>query len=312
MTESIYTHISNSDGLPLKVLRIEPDDPKDIKGIVQFVHGKNEHKGRYRDIMRFLADKGYMTVIHDNRGHGESVLAPDDRGYMYEGGYKALIDDIYEITLDAKRRADFMCTGRRLPVTLIGHSMGSMAARCYLIGHDREIDKLCVVGSPSFRFTVPGGVLLLSLMSLIEGDRTRSKLANKLIMENGYGRIDEVEGLHNAWTNTDREAVIKKNNDPMCKFVFTLNGYKNMVSLSLLTYCKAYRAKNKDLKIRFYSGSDDPCMVTKRKLKRSMWLLRLKGYKDVKGKLFKGMRHDILNEKKKERVWKEILKFIES
>ena len=50
ISETTYNHISGSDGLPLAVLRIEPENPEDIKGIVQMVHGKNEHKGRYVSI----------------------------------------------------------------------------------------------------------------------------------------------------------------------------------------------------------------------------------------------------------------------
>ncbi len=78
LTETKYTHISGTDNLPLSVLRIEPENPADIRGIVQLIHGKNEHKGRYKAFMRFLASNGYLTIINDHRGHGESVIEPDD------------------------------------------------------------------------------------------------------------------------------------------------------------------------------------------------------------------------------------------
>lgn len=58
------------------VLRVEPENPKDIRGIVQLVHGKNEHKGRYIAFMRFLASNGFLTIINDHRGHGESIIDP--------------------------------------------------------------------------------------------------------------------------------------------------------------------------------------------------------------------------------------------
>lgn len=51
-------------------------DLKDIRGIVQLVHGKNEHKGRYIAFMRFLASNGFLTIINDHRGHGESIIDP--------------------------------------------------------------------------------------------------------------------------------------------------------------------------------------------------------------------------------------------
>ena len=136
LSETKYTHISGSDNLPLSVLRIEPEDPADIKGIVQMVHGKNEHKGRYAAFMRFLAANGYLTIINDHRGHGESIIDTDDRGYFYQGGTKALVEDVHEITLDVKEYA-MKKTGRsNLPLSMLGHSMGSLAARCYIREYD--------------------------------------------------------------------------------------------------------------------------------------------------------------------------------
>ena len=73
LNEFRYEHISESDGLSLSVLRIEPDASRPVKGIVQLVHGMSEHKERYIDFMKYLAENGYITVIHDNRGHGESI-----------------------------------------------------------------------------------------------------------------------------------------------------------------------------------------------------------------------------------------------
>ena len=33
--------------------------------------------------MEYMAALGYMTVIHDHRGHGQSVKSGDDLGDMY-------------------------------------------------------------------------------------------------------------------------------------------------------------------------------------------------------------------------------------
>ena len=41
-----------------------------------------------------------------------------------------------------------------------------------------------------------------------------------------------------------------------------------------------------------------------------MKLIKKQGYKNVSGKMYKGMRHEILNEIDKERVYKDILDFI--
>ena len=136
LNEFRYEHISESDGLSLSVLRIEPDTSRPVKGIVQLVHGMSEHKERYIDFMKYLAENGYITVIHDNRGHGESIRESGDLGYLYEGGYKALVEDIHEITLETKQYVKEELGINDRPYILLGHSMGSLAVRCYIKKYD--------------------------------------------------------------------------------------------------------------------------------------------------------------------------------
>ena len=58
---------SKQDGLKLHVLLMEPEG--EPKGIVQIVHGMAEHKERYEPFMEMLCKHGYISVIHDHRGH---------------------------------------------------------------------------------------------------------------------------------------------------------------------------------------------------------------------------------------------------
>ena len=312
LTETKYTHISGTDNLPICVLRIEPENPADIRGIVQLIHGKNEHKGRYTAFMRFLASNGFLTIINDHRGHGESVIEPDDRGYFYQGGTAALVEDIHEITRDVKKYAMEKCGKSDLPVTLFGHSMGSLAARCYIRQYDGEISKLCLTGSPSRSDKIKQGLQVVKLLKKLEGKRARSLLAKKLIMGVSYERKYRHEGLRNAWTNSAREAVIEHNNDPLCRFNFTLNGYEEMLKMAMLAYTGDYSPHNPAMPIRFFSGEDDPCALSRQKFVEAMRLMKNIGYTDVRCMLYKGMRHDILHEINKMRVYNDILRFIES
>lgn len=312
LSETKYTHISGTDNLPICVLRIEPENPDDIRGIVQLIHGKNEHKGRYTAFMRFLASNGYLTIINDHRGHGESIIDPEDRGYFYRGGTAALVEDIHEITLDVKKYAAEKCGRNDLPVTLLGHSMGSLAARCYIRKYDADISKLCLTGSPSRSDKIKQGLRVVRLLKAIEGKRSRSPLAKKLIMGVSYERKFKHEGLKNAWTNSERAAVIEHNNDPLCRFNFTLNGYEEMLKMAMLAYTGDYTPKNPDMPVRFFSGTDDPCALSQQKFVEAMRLMKNIGYTNVRCLLYKDMRHDILREKNKLRVYEDILRFIES
>ena len=312
LTETKYTHISGTDNLPVCVLRIEPENPSDVRGIVQLIHGKNEHKGRYKAFMRFLASNGYLTIINDHRGHGESVIEPDDRGYFYQGGTAALVEDLHEITLDVKKYAAEKCGRDDLPLTLLGHSMGSLAARCYIRQYDADISKLCLTGSPSRSDKIRQGLQVIKLLKKLEGKRARSLLAKKLIMGVSYERKYRHEGLKNAWTNSEREAVIEHNKDPLCRFNFTLNGYEEMLKMAMLAYTGDYTPQNPDMPVRFFSGEDDPCALSRQKFVEAMRLMKSIGYSDVRCLLYKEMRHDILHEKNKMRVYRDILRFLES
>ena len=310
INEYRYTHTSQTDGLPLSVLRIEPNESHNIKGIVQLVHGMCEHKERYVDFMRFLAEKGYITVIHDNRGHGESVKSKNDYGYFYEGGYKALIEDIHEITIETKKYAEDELGIEGLPYILMGHSMGSLAIRCYIKKYDYELDRLLVLGCPSNKPEIKYAIKLIQLICLIKGDKSHSKFVDKLVMDNNYSKKFKSEGPV-AWLFKNPEAAKKILNDPLCKIKFTLSGYVNLLKLTIETYSESgYVMKNPGLKIKFLSGREDPCAVSKTAFANAMKLLKRQGYKNVSGKMYKGMRHEILNESENARVIKDILDFI--
>lgn len=168
-----------------------------------------------------------------------------------------------------------------------------------------------MTGSPSRSDKIKQGLSVVRLLKSIEGKRARSRLAKKLIMGVSYERKFRHEGLRNAWTNSQREAVIEHNNDPLCRFNFTLNGYEEMLKMAMLAYTGEYIPNNPDMPIKFFSGADDPCALSRQKLIEAMRLLKKIGYKNVHCTLYKGMRHDILHERNKNRVYSDILRFIE-
>ncbi len=307
-----YKHISGSDGLELSVLMTEPGEAGEVKGIVQLVHGMSEHKERYEAFMEFLTRKGYVCVIHDIRGHGGSVREPADLGYFYEGGYEAVIEDIHELTVRTKEYVNARCGDKKLPFILVGHSMGSLAVRCYIRKYDNEIDKLIILGCPSKRSGMLAGLALVDVLTFFKGDRAYSKLVDYIVIGADYMKRFKHERLAFAWVNSDRDEVERYNADPYCGFSFTLNGYRNLIRLTMLTYKKGGYALNAPgLPIRFFSGSDDPCAVSRADLAKAMRLLKKAGYKNVRGRMYPGMRHEILNEPGKAVVYRDILRFIQ-
>ena len=90
-----FEYSSEFDGLKISAVIALPSEQ--INGVVQIVHGMNEHKERYYEFMDYLAEEGFITVISDNRGHGKSICSADDLGFMYRDGGEGLISDIAQL-----------------------------------------------------------------------------------------------------------------------------------------------------------------------------------------------------------------------
>lgn len=285
------------DGLPLDILIATCNNPK---AIVQIVHGMCEYKERYLDFINFLNKNGYIVIIHDLRGHGKSILTKDDLGYFYQDGARAMVEDVYMLSKYIKNKYP------NLSLYLFGHSMGSLIIRNYIIKYDSYLDGLIVCGSPSYNRLVGVGKLVCKFLILIKGQRYRSKSMNKLM----FGHFNKGFIKKNAWICSDEYVVDKYNQDSLCSFIFTLNGFYHLCTLMQRTYKKGIYACNHNLPILFISGKKDRCMINQKAFDDSIKRLKDRGYRNIESKLFDNMFHEILNEKNNQIVYNTIINFL--
>ena len=295
-----YSFQSKYDGVIIHGICKIPEQPI---GILQMVHGMNEHKERYLSYMETMAGKGYVTLMHDNRGHGESVMKEEDMGYCYASKEKGFVEDIFTAT--KKIRKEFP----GLPLILYGHSMGSLAVRAYLRQHDDVIDALVVTGCPGYNDGVPFGEFLVKAASLVRGERWRSPFIQNLIVGNFEKRFRK-ENRKSAWLAAKESVAEAFEADPLCQFTYTLNGFDTLLHLESIVYKKSgYQMKNPQLPILFLSGMDDPCYISENKWAQAVERMSRLGYTDITAKRFEGMRHEIHNEEENEKVYQEVDKF---
>lgn len=274
------------------------------RGIVQLVHGMCEHKERYIPLMEFLCGKGYAVVCHDHRGHGESVPSPADLGYMGKKGWLALVEDAKRMTDWAKEKWP------GLPLTLFGHSMGSLVVRSYAKRYDDAIDSLIVCGCPSDNPAKGAGIFLARATGLLRGWHYRPALMQKISFGN-YNKPFEKEGWAAGWVCSDRDVLEAYHADPLCQYVFTADGFLNLLLLMKDCYClKGWKMARPDLPVRFISGGEDPCRVSDDALRKAVESMKQAGYKDVTLRIYPGMRHEIQNETRRQIVWDDILSFL--
>lgn len=319
---------ASADNIALAVTAYEPDNLSDAAGIIQFVHGMMEHKERYYTLMEWFAERGYICVIHDHRGHGASINDDVEHGHMGHGGWKALIADT-KIVGDWARK-EYGCAGvsgngstkHRLPYTLFGHSMGSMVVRSYAKRYDNTIDRLIVCGSPSNNPAKVFGRALAWILGTFGGWHRRPDLLHNMSFKGYNNRFTpENQRFAKAWACSDLKVLEAVQNDPLCSFHFTTNGFYNLYGLMTDCYggapagtkCCAchktgcWQVSKPNLPIHFISGADDPCLHDEARFNAAVEFIRNRGYRNVTSKLYPDMRHQVLNEVNKDVVWNDLL-----
>lgn len=295
--------VSEVDNLEISVMAVLPPK-KPYRAVVQLVHGMSEHKERYLPFMEYLAEQGYVAVIHDHRGHGKSVRGQADLGYMYGGGAEAILKDIGLVN----RRIRMELPG--LPLILFGHSMGSLAVRAFAAEHDSCLDMLIVCGSPSYNTAMPLGRGIAKTEKLLLGARHRSRLIETMSFGPNAWKFRK-DKTCTAWICSVPEVANEYETSKLCGFTFTDDAYLALFGLMERAYdVKHWSCTKPDMPVLFVSGAEDPCLIDVRHFAKAVKAMRKAGYRDVKGKLYPGMRHEILNERDKAQVYKDIVTYM--
>lgn len=285
---------SSSDGLMIELAYLVPDGK--IKGIVQISHGMSEHKERYYDFMEYLKNNGYISIIHDHRGHGASIKNKNDLGYFYTEDINYIVNDLEDVTKFIKQKY------KGLKLYLFSHSMGTLVSRNYIKKYDFEIEKLILCGPPTKNNLTHFAVILSKISKFIRGDKRRNYFLDKLTFSS-YGK---------EWVSSSKETQEKYKKDELSGFTFTTNGFINLYKLMESAFIKKeYKVKNPNLKIFVIAGSNDPVISNEKKFRELIIFLKEVGYKFVSSKIYTGLKHELLNEDEKDIVYKDILDFIE-
>lgn len=295
----LSTLTSPFDGLSLSVAITEPTDAP--KAIIQISHGMAEHKERYFPFMEYLSNNGYVCVIHDHRGHGGSVKSNQDYGYFYTENICAIVDDLHAVTLMIKAQYP------NLPLYLFSHSMGTLVARNYLKNYDNEICKVVLCGPPTENKAVNMGLYLAKHSS------KRGKICpNQFLNNMAFKSFNKGYTTPNAWLSENPGNVLAYNADPLCGFVFTTNGFINLLTLQK----EAFRADNwhptnPKLPILVMAGQDDPVIISVNKFKELLSFLSKVGYGNIQSKLYENKRHEILNEANRYEIFEDVRHFFD-
>jgi len=261
--------------------------PENPKAVIQLSHGMCEYVERYAPHAEFFVSQGFVFAGNDHLGHGNTAKKSDDLGYTVSAD--CLVEDVHKMTEILKSEY------KDLPVFLLGHSMGSFVARCYLEKYGNDLAGVIISGTAGSGNPTGLGKLLCKTIAAFKGDTHRSELV-KSISTGSYSKKFGKDAPASAWVTSNAAIREKYDADPLCKYTFTLNGYYNMFDM-LGRVSKRSWANNvpKTLPVILIGGTDDPVGGTKG-ITEVYERLKAAGVNDLEIKLFDGARHELFNE----------------
>lgn len=276
------------------------------RGIVCISHGMCEHRQRYADFARFLARKGYVVAVHDHLGHGESAPKPEELGFFGEtDGPQHLIDDLHTVITHVRRGYP------QLPCFLLAHSMGSFIARCYLSRWGEELSGAILMGTSGTNPLCGAGIMLAEGIITSQGPMHRSHMLEETAFV-AYNSHIENQRTPFDWISRDEGIVSRYMADPLCNFIFTAVGFRDLfLLLKQATQPETFVQTPDDLPILLMSGDGDPVgdygagpLEVKNRYLAA-------GKKNVSLHMYANARHELLNEINRAQVWQDILTFLE-
>ena len=282
-----------------------PED-ENIRGVVQIAHGVAEYGRRYRDFAEFLCSNGYAVVANDHLGHGKSLIEDSPMVYLgEENGWWNVVDDVEKLRQITKEEFD------DVPYFLFGHSMGSFIARSHLIRYKGKLDG-CIICGTGFlsKPMITGGRIIADLEIRRLGKKGYSKIADKLAF-GSYNKKFKPNRTEFDWLSLNEENVDTYIADPLCGGKTSLGLFKDMLGgLSYINNYKNIENMDKKQPVLFISGENDPVGDMGKGVKKAYRAFKDAGLSDVEMKLYKDLRHEILNEREHEEVYGDVLMWL--
>ncbi|MDD3862910.1 MAG: alpha/beta fold hydrolase [Clostridia bacterium] len=267
------------------------------KGVVQIAHGMSEYSKTYFKFAEFLNKNGYNVFLMDQRAHGKSCEKLEEVG-------KAKGDIFSQILTDHLKASALLKEKYKKPLYFIGHSYGSFIGQAYL-SKNQYAEKVILLGSAYMKkLLVWLGKVVASLTVLFKGSNAPARLVKKMSFDSYNKHFNDDA----SWITSDAKEAKSFYGDVLNTCTFSAGFYKNMFDSQLKLY-KDVRKINSDLPIGIFSGEDDPVGEFGKGAKKLYNFYKKHGL-NVYLKLYPKMRHGILQEKKCDVVYNDLLDFI--
>lgn len=302
-TQNIYKSANGSTDIAYYILQPEGVD---LRGIIQISHGVCEYFSRYTTFAKYLCGLGFVVCGNDHLGHGASAQSTADLGFFSaRDGWRYLVHDMGKLTDIMRLRYP------DLPCFVIGHSMGSLLTRLYLPQYGTMLNGaiLCgTVGPAPFAYMA---ARVANSIAHSKGATYRSAFLSQIAYRHCNRKLREHAGPFD-WLNRDPQAVDLFQCDEKCNFLLTATGYRDLFLLvGHANDSRNFRQTPRNLAILLLAGDADPISGHGEGVRQVANLYRGAGLQDIDLILYKGARHEILNETNRHEVFGDISRWLE-
>lgn len=286
--------IPSADGHSIPLLCWIPGQPTHSLVIA---HGMAEHAARYHPLALWLNQRGIAVYAIQHRGHGPHC-PPADRGHYADNrGWQNVIDDLALVIEHARVEHPDR------PLSLFGHSMGSFIAQAYVQQHGNQIDNLLLCATNRIDRLKLGPYLgLVKLIKRVRGGRHKSPLIDTLSF-GAFNKAFAPNRTGHDWLSRDTAQVDRYESDPLCGFPCTIGLWTDFIGGILSLDPDQWP---QDLPMHLMAGDQDPVGEMGKGFSRHVADLRNAGVTVTSERLFKGARHELVNETVSDQVWQHI------
>lgn len=273
------------------------------KANLVIVTGMEEHSFRYNDFALFMNKNGFNVICIDHYGQGENVDNIADLGKVPESFFSKSVRNIDGIVKEQKENG--------LPTYLFAHSMGSFMTQDYIQRFATHVDKVVICGTngPNAKGLFKMGKAISKMVVTKKNREKRAKLLETLSL-GAYVKAVKNRKTNCDWLSYNEANVHNYIDDPKCGGGSTNGFYKEFLKGNARLFKKKFLKKiSPDIHIFLIAGAEDPVGANGKGPTSLAKLYKKLGVKDVNLKIYPHMRHEILNEDKKQEVYDDILAF---
>lgn len=271
------------------------------KAYLHICHGMAEHIDRYKEFAQTMVNQGINVFYHNHRGHGGNETLGH---YADQDGWLKTINDIKDVQ-------DHVTKDSKLPLFLFAHSMGSFIAQGFAIRHGERLAGLILSGTNyQHPFMYHAGRLIAKIENFRLGLGVPSQTMDNLSFAS-FNSHFKPSRTNFDWLSRDPKQVDNYINDSLCGFACSSETWQQLLS-GLIEISKSDNLAKipSPLPIYIFGGSQDPVGRMGKGIPALAKKLRLTGHNNVITKLYKGGRHEMLNETCKEQVYADIFNWI--